>query len=100
MSNGNNQTFRQYCETTLTTQEFNSLYALAEELPNVKKYNITRALNVPSRIPLELLKAISKKVNYPVIKLILEYNCSLDVMTGRELIDLMDFKTKEAMKTP
>ncbi|BDS13086.1 hypothetical protein [Aureispira anguillae] len=82
------QTFRQYCESTLTTQEFNNLYELANELPNVKKYNITRALNVPSRIPFELLRAIAPIVGKTLKELVLEYDCSIDVMSVRQFLKL------------
>lgn len=85
-------------ESTLTNQEFNKLYDLAKELPNVNKYNITRALNAPSRISFELLMAIAPIVKKSVYELIIKYGCSIDVITAREFMNVE--KTEKAIGLP
>lgn len=90
MPENTKQTFRQYCESTLTKQEFNKLYDLVDKLPNIKKYNITRALNAPSRTPLDLLQHIAPIVNKSLYELVIDYDCSIDVITGRELLNLLN----------
>jgi hypothetical protein len=94
MTQNTKQTFRQYCESTLTKQEFNNLYNLANELPNIKKYNITRALNVPSRTPFELLKSIAPIVHKSLFDLVIDYECSIDVMTAREFLSFWSGELK------
>jgi hypothetical protein len=84
MTEGDNQTFRQFCENELSTKQFNTLY----EIPEVKKYSITNALKRPQKMSFELLLAIAKVLELPPLLLARSYECSLDKMTAREYLQL------------
>lgn len=80
------QTFRQFCEKELSTKQFNSLY----ELQGWKKYSITFALNRPQIMSFQLLQDIAKSINESPLDLAFNYECSLDKMTAREYLSLLE----------
>ncbi|WMX16539.1 hypothetical protein [Aureispira sp. CCB-E] len=86
MPNKHKQTFRQFCEKGLSTEQFNSLY----ELPNWTKYSITLALNRPQIMPFELLLDIAKEIHAAPLDLAINYECSIDRMTARQYFSLLD----------
>lgn len=84
--NNTKQTFRQFCEKELSTEQFNTLY----QLPNRTKYSITIALKVPQKMSFELLLDMAKTIDIHPINLALDYECSFDKMTARQYISLLD----------
>lgn len=86
MPDNTEQTFRQFCENSLSLQKFKKLY----ELPNTTKYSITNALKNPQRMSFNLLQNISEMIGIPALVLAKQYECSLDTMTAREYISLLE----------
>jgi hypothetical protein len=84
--NNTKQTFRQFCEKELSTEQFNTLY----QLPNRTKYSITIALKAPQKMSFELLLDMAKTLGMHPINLALDYECSFDKMTTRQYLSLLD----------
>ncbi|WP_052595720.1 hypothetical protein [Aureispira sp. CCB-QB1] len=86
MSDNTKQTFRQFCENQLSTRQFNTLY----ELPNTTRYSITNALKKPQKMSFQLLLDIADAINQSPLNLALYYECSLDTMTARQYLSLLE----------
>lgn len=86
MSEDHKQTFRQFCESTLSIEQFNSLY----KLPKWTKNSITLAFKRPQIMSFELLLDIAKEIHSDPLDLAINYECSIDRMTARQYFSLLD----------
>lgn len=80
------QTFRQFCKKAFSFDQFNNLHNLI----GCTKYSITWAFNHPQKMSFQMLLALANQLNYDPLMLISTYECSLDKMTAREYLSLLD----------
>jgi hypothetical protein len=88
------QTFRQLCESVLSVSNFNDL----PQSLGVKKYTITNSFKSPNKMTLDLLVRFAIILKISPFWLVLNYDCGLDKMTGRNFKDLAAEQNRQIEK--